>query len=131
MVGLVIVSHSAKVAEGTRELAAQMAGDKVKIVAAGGLQDGEIGTDAARIAKAIETADSGDGVAVLVDLGSSILSTETAFNFLDEDLQYRVKIADAPLVEGAFGAAVQASGGAPLQEVIHAAEEANGAKKLQ
>lgn len=131
MVGIVIVSHSAKIAEGVRDLAAQMAGDGAKIIPAGGLESGEIGTDAVRIMEAIQKADSGDGVVVMVDMGSSILSTETAMAMLPDEMKGRVKIADAPIVEGSMGAAVCASGNAGISEVISAAEEAKEMKKLQ
>ncbi|MDK2865777.1 MAG: phosphoenolpyruvate---glycerone phosphotransferase subunit DhaM [Clostridiales bacterium] len=130
MVGIVIVSHSEQIAEGIKTLAAQMAGANQKIVAAGGMTDGSIGTDAIRISEAVATADSGDGVLVLVDLGSAIISTETAFEFLEPEVAARVVIADAPIVEGAISAAVQASIGATLAEVKAAAEMAKAMQKL-
>jgi PTS hybrid protein len=123
-VGLVVVSHSAKVAEGVVELAGQMAGT-VRIRAAGGSDDGSIGTDATLIAAAIAAADEGDGVLVLVDLGSAVLSTQVAIDELvDESLRGRVRIAEAPLVEGAVVGAVQASTGSSLDEVEQAAQGA-------
>ena len=106
MVGIVIVSHSAKAAEGIRELAMQMASPETPILAAGGMEDGGIGTDAFRIQTAIEEADRGEGVLLLVDLGSAIMSAETATDFLDEDID--VRIADTPVLEGAVSAAVAA-----------------------
>ena len=121
-VGLVIVSHSARIAEGTAELAGQMAGDEVRIVPAGGLEDGTIGTDAARIAAAIEAADAGAGVVVLVDLGSAVLSTVTALELLGDP--ENVRLSRGPIVEGAVIAAVQASTGSSLDEVLEAAEGA-------
>ncbi|MDT8903058.1 dihydroxyacetone kinase phosphoryl donor subunit DhaM [Anaeroselena agilis] len=127
MVGIVIVSHSAKIAEGIRDMAVQMAKPGQKIVAAGGAGEGVIGTDAVKIYEAIKEADLGDGVVVLVDLGSAILSTETALELLDEDTRMRVRIADAPVVEGAISAAVQASLGGDLTEVAATAE---GAREL-
>ncbi len=130
MVGLVIVSHSAKLAEGVAEIAAQMAGRELKLVAAGGLQNGGIGTDAARIGSAVAQADSGDGVVILADLGSAILSAETALEFLEEPVRGRVRIADAPIVEGAVSAAIQATIGSPLGEVADAAEQARTLCKL-
>ncbi|MBE6906909.1 MAG: PTS-dependent dihydroxyacetone kinase phosphotransferase subunit DhaM [Ruminococcaceae bacterium] len=130
MVGLVIVSHSAKLAEGVAEIAAQMAGRELKLVAAGGLQDGGIGTDAVRISNAIAQADSGDGVVILADLGSAILSAQTALEFLEEPARERVRIADAPIVEGAVSAAIQATIGSPLGEVADAAEQARTLRKL-
>jgi PTS hybrid protein len=122
-VGLVVVSHSAKIAEGVVELAGQMAG-AVRIRAAGGTDDGGIGTDATLIAEAIEAADEGDGVLVLVDLGSAVLSAQVAIDELvGEARRGRVRISDAPLVEGAVVGAVQASTGSDLDEVDQAATE--------
>ena len=130
MVGLVIVSHSVKLAEGVVEIAAQMAGRELKLVAAGGLQNGGIGTDAMRIGNAVLEADSGDGVVILADLGSAVLSTQTAMDFLEDVLSARVRIADAPIVEGAVSAAIQAAIGSPLGEVVDAAEQARAMCKL-
>lgn len=130
MVGVVIVSHSAKVAEGISEMASQMAKPGQKIIAAGGTIDGRIGTDAVKIYEAINAADSGDGVALMVDLGSAVMSAETALDLLDQDLRSRVKIADAPILEGSISAVVQASLGGVLAEVIVTAEQARELKKL-
>ncbi len=121
-VGLVVVSHSAQIAEGTAELAGQMAGPDVRIVPAGGLEDGSIGTDAARIAAAIMEADGGAGVVVLADLGSAVLATRTALEFIDNP--DNVRLSRGPIVEGAVIAAVQASTGSGLDEVLEAAEGA-------
>jgi phosphoenolpyruvate---glycerone phosphotransferase subunit DhaM len=123
-VGLVVVSHSAKIAEGVVELAGQMPG-AVRIQAAGGAEGGGIGTDATLIAEAIAAADEGQGVLLLVDLGSAVLSAQLAIDELvDEELRGRVRIAEAPVVEGAFFAAVQASTGSSLDEVEEAAQGA-------
>jgi PTS hybrid protein len=123
-VGLVVVSHSAKVAEGVVEMAAQMAAG-VRIEAAGGTDEGGIGTDATLIAEAIAEADSGDGVLVFADLGSAVLSAQLAIDELvDEQRRGSVRIADAPLVEGAVIAAIQASTGSSLDEVAEAARGA-------
>lgn len=124
-VGLVIVSHSSRIAEGVVELAAQMAGG-TRIVAAGGTDDGGIGTSFDAVIAAIAAADDGSGVVVLCDLGSAILTAETALEFLDDGVRARVLIADAPLVEGAVAAAVAAGTGGGLDEVFAAAESANG-----
>ncbi|HEX8928811.1 MAG TPA: dihydroxyacetone kinase phosphoryl donor subunit DhaM [Actinomycetota bacterium] len=123
-VGLVVVSHSAKVAEGVVEMAAQMAAG-VRIEAAGGTDEGGIGTDATLVAEAIAAADSGDGVLVFADLGSAVLSAQLAIDELvDEQRRGSVRIADAPLVEGAVIAAIQASTGSSLDEVAEAARGA-------
>jgi PTS hybrid protein len=130
-VGLVIVSHSAKVAEGVVELAGQMAAG-VRIQAAGGTDDGGIGTDATLIAEAIAAADDGDGVLVLVDLGSAVLSAQLAIDELvEEDTRGRVRISEAPVVEGTVVAAVQASTGSSLEEVDRAARDAATMAKVK
>jgi phosphoenolpyruvate---glycerone phosphotransferase subunit DhaM len=129
MIGMVIVSHSAKAAEGVRELALQMAAPELSIIAAGGMADNILGTDAIKIQTAIEAADSGDGVLVLVDLGSAVLSTDLAIDLLTPELKQRVLIADAPLLEGAVMAAIEAS--VPGSTLQKAADTAEAAKKLQ
>jgi phosphocarrier protein FPr len=124
VVGIVIVSHSATLAAGVRELAAEMSGPDVRLELAGGLDEpGALGTDAVRVAEAISRAESGDGVLVLMDLGSAVLSAETALDLLDPDERERVLLCEAPLVEGAVAAAVAAKLGAPLADV---AAEARG-----
>ena len=127
MVGIVIVSHSREIASGTAALAAQMAGPEVRIEAAGGDPDGGLGTDGARVSAAIAAADQGDGAVVLGDLGSSIL---TARAVLEEQVNGSVRLVDAPLVEGAVAAAVVASAGMSLDDVVAAAEEARGTAKF-
>jgi phosphoenolpyruvate---glycerone phosphotransferase subunit DhaM len=128
MVGIVVVSHSAELASGLSELAAQMAGPDVAIEAAGGLPGGGLGTDEDRVRDAIARAGrAGDGVVVLGDLGSSIL---TVRHLLERKANGHVKLADAPFVEGAVSAAVTASVGAPIEDVVRAAEEARDARKL-
>jgi PTS hybrid protein len=122
-VGLVIVSHSEKIADGIVELAAQMAGD-VAIVAAGGTGDGRIGTSFEKVRDAIDRADSGAGAVVLCDLGSAVLTAETALDFLPDGVRERIWIADAPLVEGAVAASVAAQTGASLAAVLVAASSA-------
>jgi phosphoenolpyruvate---glycerone phosphotransferase subunit DhaM len=130
-VGLVIVSHSPKVAEGVVELAEQMA-EEVRVLAAGGTDDGEIGTSATRIADAISAADAGDGVLVLVDLGSAVISTRMAIDeLLPDELRGRVRISEGPVVEGAVIGAVQASTGSPLEEVATAAARAATLPKVK
>lgn len=125
-VGILVVSHSEKIAEGVVELAAQMA-EGVALVAAGGTDDGRIGTSFDRVSSGLSAADSGDGVVVLCDLGSAVLTAETALDFLDDDEKARIVIADAPLVEGAVAAAVAAASGEDLAGVEAAAHTASGA----
>ena len=124
MVGVLIVSHSKKAAEGIYELAVQMAGKDHRVV-----EDGSIGTDAIRIKEGIEQANGGDGVVLLADLGSGILSSQMAIDLLEEDIP--VQIADAPILEGAISAAVQAAIGGNLKEVVEAAELAKQVSKLE
>lgn len=131
MVGIVIVSHSWKIAEGVCDLAREMAQEHHGIIPAGGLEDGSIGTDATRIMNAVLEADSGDGVVIVADIGSSIMSAETAIELLADDGQeVEVRIADAPIVEGTICAAVEAVSNSPLDVVLASAEESRGAKKL-
>jgi PTS hybrid protein len=127
VVGIVVVSHSREIASGTVALAGQMAGPEVRIEPAGGTPDGGLGTDADRVREAIASADEGDGVVVLGDLGSAIL---TARAVLANEENGHVRLVDAPLVEGAVAAAVTASAGLGLSEVEQAAREAAGAPKL-
>lgn len=130
LVGIVVVSHSAQIAAGTVELARQMAGDDVRIEAAGGMPDGTLGTDAAEIMAAISAANSGAGVLVLMDLGSAVLATQTALELLGDDVAAQVRLSGGPLVEGAVVAAVQASIGDDLGAVLAAAEEAASLPKI-
>ncbi len=127
MVGIVVVSHSLDIASGTAELAGQMAGPAVRIEAAGGDPAGGLGTDGDRVRAAIEAADAGDGVIVLGDLGSAILTVRAVLEGAENG---HVALADAPLVEGAVAAAVAASAGLELSDVLRCAEEAGGATKL-
>lgn len=124
-VGLVFVSHSAKIAEGLVELAGQMA-PETALIAAGGTDDGRIGTSFDRVSAAIAEADAGHGVVVLCDLGSAILTAETALDFLDDEVRERVRIVDAPIVEGGVAAAVAAQAGDGLEAVVAAARSAAG-----
>ncbi|MCW4459433.1 dihydroxyacetone kinase phosphoryl donor subunit DhaM [Microbacterium sp. MPKO10] len=122
-VGLVIVSHSSKIAEGTVELAVQMA-PSVTMRPAGGTDEDGIGTSFDKVSRALGEAESGDGAVILCDLGSAVLTAETALDFLDEDERSRVTIADAPLVEGTVAAAVAAETGGDIAAVVAAAEHA-------
>jgi len=121
VVGIVIVAHSAKLAEGVKDLAEQMGQGRVPIAAAGGLDDTTIGTNMERILEAIEAVYQPGGVLVLMDLGSAVMSTELAVGMLPPDRQSRVLLSEAPLVEGAIAAIVEASIGKSLAEVDAAA----------
>jgi len=127
LVGIVVVSHSAELARGVGELASQMAGPQVRIEIAGGGPDGTLGTDDTSVRDAIRRANQGDGVVVLGDLGSAIL---TIRHVLERHGNGHARLVDAPLVEGTVAAAVVASVGCELSEVSRAAEEARGASKF-
>ncbi len=130
MVGIVLISHSSVLADGAVELVSQIAGG-ARVVAAGGTDDGRIGTSTDLIASAIRVADQGDGVLLIPDLGSSVLSALAVLADLSGGpFAPRVVIADAPFVEGAVAAAVAASCGLDLNAVTSAAQEARDARKL-
>jgi PTS hybrid protein len=128
MVGLVLVSHSPQIAEGTAELVRQMAGE-VEIEAVGGDTEGDFGTDPERIQGAIEGLDA-DEVLVFMDLGSAVLSAETVLEMLSSERREQVRLVDAPFVEGAFAAGVVASAGSDADECVEAAMEARTESKL-
>jgi PTS hybrid protein len=117
-VRLVVVSHSEKIADGAAELAAQMAPD-VAIIPAGGTDDGRIGTSLEKVMAALEQA-AGGGIVVLTDLGSAVMTAESAAEFAADPGS--VLLADAPLVEGLVAAAVAAQAGADAEAVKEAAE---------
>jgi dihydroxyacetone kinase phosphotransfer subunit len=122
-VGIVIVSHSPKVAEGAADMVRQMVGDDVPLAWTGGNPDGGLGTSFAAIVDAIDRAWSEAGVAILVDLGGAETNSEMAVEMLSEDRRGRVVVCNAPIVEGAVIAATEASGGANLAVVRRTAEE--------
>ena len=122
-VGIVIVSHSSKVAEGAADMVRQMVGDSVPLAWTGGNPDGGLGTDVAAIMDAIERAWSDAGVAILVDLGGAETNSEMAIEMLDPARRGKVVVCEAPVVEGAVMAATEASGGASLEAVRNTAEE--------
>jgi phosphoenolpyruvate---glycerone phosphotransferase subunit DhaM len=124
-VGILVVSHSAKIAEGVLDLARQMAPD-VRFAAAGGTDDGGIGTSFEAITAGIQDLADTEGVVVLCDLGSAYLTTDTALDFLDDDERARVTVSHAPLVEGAIAAAVAAQTGGSVAQVVTAADTAGG-----
>jgi PTS hybrid protein len=128
MVGLVLVSHSPQIAEGTAELVRQMAGE-VEVAAVGGDPEGGFGTDPERIKAAIENLD-GEVALVFMDLGSAVLSAETVIEMLSSEDRERVRLVDAPFVEGAFAAGVEASTGSDADECVEAAMEARTESKL-
>ena len=128
MVGLVVVSHSAKAAEGIVAIAAEMGGEEAKIEPAGGDSEGGIGTTAGKIAAAIERA-AGDGVVVCCDLGSAVMNAELAVEMVD--VEDEITLADGPILEGTLNAAVEAtSPSATVESVVAAVEDARELRKL-
>lgn len=122
-VGIVIVSHSAKVAEGAADMVRQMVGTDVPLAYCGGNPDGGLGTSVEAIMSAINKAWSDKGVAILVDLGGAETNSEMAIEMMPADRQPKVIVCNAPIVEGAVMAATEASGGASLEDVRRTAEE--------
>ena len=133
MVGLVLVSHSRSLAEAVGNLVRRAVNTDLRLTCSGGVGDdrAELGTDALEIQEAISTVYSDDGVLVLMDMGSAILSAETAKELLDPVQQDKVRLTSAPLVEGGIAAAVQAQRGASLDEVANAALQSLLAKQDQ
>jgi PTS hybrid protein len=125
-VGIVIVSHSPKVAEGAADMVRQMVGESVKVAWTGGDPGGGLGTDVAKIVTAIESVWTSEGVAVLVDLGGAETNAEMAVEMMDETRRDLIVICNAPIVEGAVIAATEASGGSSLSSVRNAAEDLYG-----
>jgi PTS hybrid protein len=126
-VGIVVVSHSERLALGVQELLTQLGVTESAVAAAGGAEHGGVGTSAARVAAGIERVDAGSGVVILADLGSAVL---TARLVLDDAGRDDLRLVDAPLVEGAVAAAVTAAGGGDLAAVVGAAEEARTIPKF-
>jgi len=127
MVGIVLVSHSPRLAAGLTDLLAQLGTEDVPIVVAAGTSDGRLGTSPDLVEAAVVAADVGDGVVVIPDLGSAVLSVKVAMEHADPA---RVVIVDTPFVEGAVAAAVTASTGADLAAVVKSAREARDIPKL-
>ncbi|MEH1802565.1 MAG: phosphoenolpyruvate--protein phosphotransferase [Nostoc sp.] len=132
-IAIVIVSHSKQLALGVRELAAQMVQGQVPIAVAAGIEDREnpLGTDPIQVYEAIASVFSDDGVLVLMDLGSALLSAEMAIEFLPEAQQPKVHLCEAPLVEGAIAAVVAAAAGMDIHQVMAEARGALLAKATQ
>ena len=126
MVGFVIVSHSGKLAEGVVDLAKMVAPD-VPMAAAGGLEDGSFGTSFERILEAVNEVYSEDGVILLMDLGSAVMTAEMVLESLEGQ---KLAMADCPLVEGAVVAAVNAAGGMSFDDILKELEKVRDMKKL-
>ncbi|NJK79095.1 MAG: PTS-dependent dihydroxyacetone kinase phosphotransferase subunit DhaM [Chloroflexaceae bacterium] len=127
MVGILIVSHSARLAAGVAEFVQQVAGEKVAVAAVGGTEDGRIGTNPVAILEALQAMDSPDGTLIMVDLLGAIVSAETAIELAGD---IRARISNAPLVEGAYFATLKAATGASLDEVEQEALKARELVKV-
>ncbi|MDI3535604.1 MAG: phosphoenolpyruvate---glycerone phosphotransferase subunit DhaM [Eubacteriaceae bacterium] len=131
MTGVIIVSHSEKLAEGLRDIVMEMNDGSVEIIAAGGTGDGRVGTNTNRIKNAIETLQDKDQILIFVDLGSAVICSETAIEMLDDEgLQDKVHIVDAPLVEGVVGGVVQATICDDLDLIVATAKEGATIQKV-
>ena len=126
MVGFVIVSHSEILAEGVKDLCSMMAKD-VPVAPAGGLSDGGHGTSSEKITAAIKSADRGDGVLVLMDMGSAVMTAEMVIETCGCK---NVKMVDCPLVEGAVTGSILSSAGAPIEEITEELAAVAGQKKM-
>ena len=123
MVNILIISHSKKIAEGAKELAEEMKQADILIEAVGGTVDGELGTDPDAIENKLKTMNCEDGIVVLADLGSTVMSFNMIKEWLAEDKQDKIILANAPLVEGAVFGAIEASLGKNLKEVLATIEK--------
>ena len=126
MVGIVIVSHSKNLEDSVVEFTGLMAPD-AKIAAAGGMEDGGFGTSFEKIQKAIESVYSEEGVIVLMDMGSAVMTTEMVLDMFEPDT---VKMADCPLVEGAVVATINAVSGMKMDEILAALSQVAGTPKF-
>ena len=126
-VGVVLVSHSARLAQGAAELAGQMSAGRARIAHAGGTDDGRLGTSIALLETAVRSVASEAGVAIIPDLGSSVMTARVFLDALDGEI--KAMLVDAPFVEGAIAAVVAAAAGLSLADVVAAAEETRGLTK--
>jgi PTS hybrid protein len=127
VIGIVLVSHSATLAQGLAEMLAAIGSADVPVAVAGGAEHGGLGTSVEFIQAAIDAADRGEGVVIIPDLGSSVLSARTVLGDADGT---RAVLVDAPFVEGAVAAAVTAASGASLEDVAEAARQARDVPKF-
>ncbi len=128
--GVVLVSHSEDITKGLKKLVDEMNDGSVPVISAGGADGGRIGTSATRIQEAIESLDECENILIYADLGSSIMSAETALDLIDDDLADKVKLVDAPLVEGALAGVVQATISEDVNEIIEMSEASRETHKF-
>ncbi|WP_026389809.1 dihydroxyacetone kinase phosphoryl donor subunit DhaM [[Acholeplasma] multilocale] len=132
MIGIVVVSHSHKLAKAAIEFVSEMQFEDFNLMSCAGINDGiDFGTDPMLIKSTIEKADSGSGVLVICDLGSSIMNTEMAINFLDLELQAKTLIADAPFLEGLLVAVTSNSFEINLDDLKTKVEKESRTKKIE
>ncbi|RQD72609.1 MAG: PTS-dependent dihydroxyacetone kinase phosphotransferase subunit DhaM [Halanaerobium sp. MSAO_Bac5] len=129
MVNILLVSHSVEIAEGTKELAEQMKQGEVEIAAVGGTEAGELGTNPDAIESAVNEIDKSDGLIILADLGSAVMSVNMVLDWLDDEVRAKIQLADAPFVEGAVIAAVESGMGNSMEEILSSIESAEIIKK--
>ena len=129
-IGIVLISHSEKIADGLKELVNQMNDGSVPVIAAGGAAEGRIGTDATKIMAAVEELEDMEHILIYCDLGSAIMSAETALDLVDEDLADKCQLVDCPLVEGALAGVVQATITDDVDEVVKASMGSRTASML-
>ncbi len=127
MFSIVIVSHSQKLAEGIVEVAKMMA-HNVAVIAAGGNENGELGTSYEKIAAAINEVYTDDGTAILMDMGSAVMTAEIVLESMDER---RLKLIDAPIVEGAILAAIEAAAETSLEDLPEKMQQARDMRKIE
>lgn len=127
MFSIVIVSHSQKLAEGVVEVAKMMA-HNVTVIAAGGKENGELGTSYEKIAAAINEVYTDDGTAILMDMGSAVMTAEIVLESMDER---RLKLIDAPIVEGAILAAIEATAETSLEDLPEKMQQARDVRKIE
>lgn len=119
MISLILVSHCKTISDGLKQMIDGMANNgNVVAISAGGIMDGDFGTNPVTIYEAIVAQSNSDKILIFADLGSAILSSETAIDMLDSELQQKVQLVDAPLVEGAFITAVQITDVSSLTQII-------------
>lgn len=129
MVNIILVSHVKEIAEGVKKLAEQMNQAEVKITAIGGTPDGDIGTDPDAIEAAVKESNKEDGVIILADLGSAVMSVNMVLEWLDDEEREKIVLADAPFVEGAVVAAVEAGMGNKIDQILESIQSAEMIKK--
>ncbi len=130
MIGIVIVSHNKKLGEEIINLSSEMKGYPFNVINGSGTSGDYYGTDPMIIGEAVKQADAGQGVIILCDLGSAVMNARMAIEFLEPKLQERVKIADAPIVEGALVAMASNDPKTNLEDFLQEIEESRGFSKL-